>query len=548
MNVSPLFVEWRGLQVEGVQVSAEGMSITMRTVDLRAQCPRCHTWSTRIHSRYLRRVADLPSHGRRVELLLHVRRFVCIDATCTQRIFCERLTAVAAAYAQRTQRLTKGLTALGVAVGGEPGARVATSLGMRTSPDTLLRQLRRAAFPNLPPPRVVGIDDWAKRRGQSYGTIVIDLERRRPIDLLPDRTAETVAQWLRLHPSVKLVSRDRAGAYADGARQGAPHAQQVADRWHLLKNLIDAGERLLQRQHAILRQAAQSVTAQRHARALSEETEPTTPPPAQVTRSTISRDRRLARYEEIRALYRQGMSLRAIVRTVGGSRRTIRQFAYAAQFPERVTPHLRGSCLDPFVPYLQRRWEAGCHNAAALWREIRAQGFRGTSMLVRTRVRQWRRLLPVACRRAQGTHGAPALLPFPQPSARTTVWWLLRTLQKKADPLTAEQQEFLVQLHRLSPAVAPLQTLILAFAQLLRERDGRALVPWVEAVRTSGLPELVSFANGLTRDWAAAQAACTSLWSNGQAEGQITRLKLLKRQMFGRANLDLLKARLLLAA
>ncbi len=548
MTYSSLLGDWRGIEVEEVQGSAAGMKITMRTIDPRAHCPRCQAGSTCVHSRYVRRVADLPSHGQQVELHLHVRRFVCLDATCTQRLFCERLTPLVAAYGQRTQRLTQAMTALGVAVGGEPGARVAKALGLRSSPDTLLRQIRQAALPKSAPPRVIGIDDWAKRKGQSYGTIVVDLERHRPLELLPDRTAETVAHWLQAHPSVQLVSRDRAGAYADGARQGAPHAKQVVDRWHLLKNLVDAGDRFLQRQHALLRQAARTITIQRHARAPTTTTESFPLPAAQVSRSTLSQERRLTRYEEIRALYRQGLSLRAITRTVGGSRRTIRQFAAAEQFPERALSQLRGSCLDPFVPYLQQRWEAGCHNAAALWREVRTQGFRGSSMLVRARVRQWRAFLPVACRRTQGTAGTPALLPFPQPSARTTVWWLLRSLQQQPDPLTTDQEAFLTQLHPACPAVEHLQALILAFAHLLRDRKGTALGPWIDAVRASGIPELVSFANGLTRDWAAVQSACTSPWSNGQAEGQITRLKLLKRQMFGRAKLDLLKARFLLAA
>ena len=484
----------------------------------------------------MRTVADLPWQGRAVRRKLHARRFFCDHAACAQRIFCERLPAVVAPYARHTLRLISALEVVGVAVGGEGGAPVACRLGMRTSPDTVRRRLRRAVVPAPPPPRVLGIDDWAKKKGQRYGTLLSDLEHHRPIDLLPDREAATVAQWLKAHPGVAVISRDRAGAYAEGARQGAPRAQQVADRWHVLKNLVEACERFLCRHHQALRQAAAAVTAHLRAAAPARQEEAARASTPQGSRSTVSRERRYAQYKEIRRLSQQGWSRRALARQFGLHRRTIRQFVAAQSFPEPAPRQPRGSCLDPFIPYLQQRWAAGCHNAAALWRDIRGQGFRGTAALVRSLVRHWRPGSPGVYRR------------FAPPSPRTATWWLLHELVHTPGECTAEQREFLPQLCTLCPEVSCLQALVLEFAQLLRHRRGEALESWLVAAQGSEVPELVSFVVGVQRDQEAVQAACTSVWSNGQVAGQVNRLKLLKRQRFGRANFDLLKVRVLPAA
>jgi transposase len=422
---------------------------------------------------------------------------------------------------------------------------------------TLLRLVRALPLPERPAPRVLGVDDWARKRGQTYGTILVDQERRAVIDLLPERTAAALATWLRDHPGVEVLCRDRAGAYADGARQGAPEAVQVADRWHLLANVGEALERVLGGRRTALREAAAAVDC-----AAAAATPPAggtpdavaAPAPPRLTRAqqdrAARRAHRLARYEEVLALHRQGLSQIAIGAQVGLGRKTVRRYLRAEAFPERARPAARPTSLAPYEGYLRARWTAGCHNAHQLWRELQGQGFRGGAVTVRRYVAAWRTRPARRGRAAQrpaepgGALSPPAPRPTRVLSPRQARWLLLRA----RDDLDPAERAYRSHLLDNYPAIREAQRLADGFGRLVRTRDGPALPAWLEAAEASDLPEFRAFAAGLRRDRAAVAAALDSPWSNGQTEGQVTRLKLLKRQMYGRASFALLRHRFLLSA
>ena len=544
-----------GLHVEQVTIADDVVQIDLHRTAHTARCPGCHQRSRRMHSSYTRKIADLPIAGCEVVLYLRVRRFRCSAPKCPRRIFAEQLPGLAARRARRSTPLLAALREVGFALGGRPGARIGSRLKMPASRSTLLRLVRQAPSPPPADPRVLGVDDWAWRRGQRYGSILVDLERRQPIKLLPDRTAESLAAWLREHPGIDVISRDRAGAYADGARQGAPDAVQVADRFHLLANVGELLERVLGSRRAALREAAAAVD-----RTLAQDQQPVLdnaatpgPPPG---KRRVQQDRegrraqRLARYDAVIALHQEGLSHAAISRQTRLGRTTVGRYLRAGAFPERAAPPARPTMLAPYEAYLRTRWTEGCHNAQQLWREIRSQGYAGEAANVRRYLARWRpapgRPGPTV-RRDQADDAPPTppvRQPTPVPSPRQARWLLLRA----AETLTPEERAYRTALLDAEPAVHEVQQLVADFGTLVRTRTAPGLIAWLERADASSVPEVRSFAAGLRRDRAAVDAALSSPWSNGQTEGQINRLKVLKRQMYGRAKLDLLEKRFLYAA
>ncbi len=363
-----------------LHIEAEGNVITMvvRTTASEARCSLCESPSTKMHSRYTRLLADLPWMGHAVRLKLSLRRFFCQNPECQRKIFAERLPNVVAPYARRTLRLHELLTLIGFVSGGEAGRKLVEGMKLSTSPDTLLRLIRATPDKPFPTPRILGVDDFAFRRRRTYGTILIDLEKRVPVDLLPDREADTLAKWLIAHPGVEFISRDRGGDYAKGAKEGAPNAKQIADRWHLLKNLSETMQHyFLQRQQEL----KTATTAPQSAS--SQETVPTVPwhtgmTKRQEEKSQQYHQERVNRYHQIHDLRAKQVDVATIAHQVGMSRQGVYIYLQMKQPPERTRIHRPGgSSLEPHKEYLIGRWNGGCRNAQLLYREIKAAGYTG---------------------------------------------------------------------------------------------------------------------------------------------------------------------------
>lgn len=514
------------LHLEHLSIGSEQITVVAHAKRSFASCPSCSGVSRRIHSRYVRHLADLPWHGVPVRIELHSRRFFCDSPGCERRIFTERLPETTSCHARRTCRLLSAHRMIALALGGEAGSRLARELGLLTSADTLLRRLKAAGEePELPTPRYLGVDDWAWKKGRRYGTLLCDLERGCIVDLLPERSAESLAEWLRRHPGVEVISRDRATFYAEGAATGAPDAVQVADRFHLFKNLTDALQKILERQHGQLRRAAEATS-----RVAAPETPPGEPRTSAVERQKQARRaRRLARYTEVVELKKKGLSHSAIARTVGIERRTVIRWLSHGSFPERRDNRRKQHLLDPYLEYIQHRWADGVRNASQIFREIRERGYRGTSCRqLRDLVQGWRTAPP------------PKIGPRALASARQSAWLLARA----AEDRSPEQQLYLDQVAEIWPEVHELERLAREFVRLFREKDASALAQWIEAAEKTALG---SFARGLLSDLQAIRAAIELPWSNGPTEGHINRLKTLKRQMYGRASFEVLRARVLAA-
>jgi transposase len=534
-----------GLHIEQMLVTDAAVTLAVAAPAASAPCPDCGAASGRVRSRYRRTVADRPWGHRSVTIVARVRRFACQNAACPRRVFAERLPALVAPYARRTRPHQAELRDLGLALGGRAGARLAARAGVSVSHDAVLRLAAGAPAPAMAAPRVVGIDDFSFRRGRSFGTLVVDLERHRPIDLLPDRAAGTVAAWLGAYPSIAVVVRDRYDGYAAGAAAGAPDALQVVDRFHIVKNLGDALEHLLLTKTACLRQV--TLEAEGHA-APAAEPGPLSPPaqpdspPWRQRQAEASRQRhahRIEQYRRIHQLRERGVDIAQIARAVGVSRETVYRYLRQPEppMPKRPTGRRSRSALAPYVAYLLRRWEEGCTNATRLWREIRARGYPGSSSPVSKLARHWR------LQQRAGQRPTP----LPRAQKTLTVRQAVRLFLKRPEALTEVQRRALDRLCELDEAVAAAYRRAQEFAALVRERRGEELDGWVERARQSGSRELGRFALGLLDD-PAIRAGLVEPWSNGQTEGQITRLKFVKRQGYGRAGFALLRTRILRAA
>lgn len=537
-------------------LDVENLTVHLTTTAPTAACPLCGYDSPRVHSHYARRLEDLPCLGRCVRLQFAVRRFVCPRSDCPRRIFTERLPGFAAPWARTTDRLRQTQTDIGSSLGGEAGARLAARMAVTTSPDTLLRRVKELKNKPNGPLRVVGIDDWAWRKGQHYGTIVVDLERSDVVDLLPDREADTVAAWFKEHPGIKVVSRDRSATYAEAATEGASRAVQVADRWHLLKNLREAVEQVLGRHYAAINAALKAMEAPPGSgpdgKPIASPTDAAVPaaeppppePPVEPTsespRLQAKRAKRqglVERFDRVHELHKKGYPAVRIARELGLSRRSVFRYLQRETCPAW---HLRGSQrsrLDGYREWIDARIAEGFINVAALHRQLTERGFKGSYGSVYAFVTK---RLGAAGKKRERLNAAAPPVPRP-PSARQLSFEWVRRPEKRQPP----EQARLDAIRGCGAELAEALDLADGFADLIRKQSSATLAEWLVRGEASSDPDLRRFAEGIRRDEACVRAAVTERWSNGPVEGHVNRLKTIKRQMYGRAGFVLLRARVL---
>jgi transposase len=547
MDVAALLLLPSGLEIDRVGAEATALTIAVTSLLPTSTCPLCGTSATRIHSRYHRTVADVTCGGRQVCLQLTVRKFFCDTLECSRKIFTERLGPFIEPWARMTTRLTQALFDIGRATCGKLGARLAARLGISTSWMTILRRIMAVPTPPVGLVSQLGLDDWSFRRRKQFGAILVNLETHRTLDLLPDRSAATAATWMQAHPEIELVSRDRSKEFAKAVTQGAPQAVQVLDRFHLMQHLVEQVDVVLSRCVAALRRVRPCPTSKAASTAPTAEWKPT-PAPAILHRQDVRQERRQAQHEQVLALRQEGCNSVEIAQHLGMHPRTVRR--WTRHFRQDNQRRKRPSAFDRFAPYVWARWQAGCRNGLRLWEELVALGYPGSDRSVYRYLKTLRNgLVPVITQEAplaMSEVEAPA--PPPPPLARLNAftltqmkWFLVR------DPTDLEEPEgdHLTWLCQAHSTLATLYDLVQRFRRLLHQRQGEVLDGWIADCQASGIPELAQFASGLLREHDWVVAGITHPASNGPTEGANTKLKLIKRTMYGRAGFPLLRHRVL---
>ena len=504
--VGVVFSGLSALIVEGVTVEGEVIRVSARSRDDPVPCPVCGQPSGRVHGFHGRMVADIPVDGRRVVVAVRLRRLVCSVLGCPRQTFREQVPGTVERHQRRTNRLTAQLNAVVKELAGRASARISRFLAFPVSRSTALRTLTAQPLSPVRVPRVIGIDDFALKRRHRYATVVIDAETGERIDVLPDRTLETVRNWLRAHPGAEYVSRDGSGSYGEAIRQALPASVQVSDRWHLWKNLCD-------KVHAEVRS---------HTACWSTAVNPTLPGG---TREQTTRER----WQQIHAFLNKGVGLLECARRLDLALNTVKRYARMKEpTGKKTAPRYKPTLVDPYRDHLRTRRAADpAVPVQQLFREIKEQGYTGSLNLLYKYVTQGR---------IEGERPV------------TTPQRFSRLLLSRPDNLRDKDAAFLRELTSSCPELRELAHLTGQFAKLLTPAEGNdtKLTEWIAQVRAADLPHLHSFTNGLERDRAAVDAGLTLPYHNGRTEGVNTRTKKIMRQMHGRAGFPLLRHRILL--
>ncbi len=520
--------------------SASGVLVRLASQALEARCPRCQSLSRSRHSCYTRTAQDLAWSGQSVTLQITTHKWRCRVATCSQHVFAERLDPLLSRSARMTTRFIHLVRTLTLATSGRSASRLMAQLQLPLSSATLLRHIMALPEPVGAPARLIGVDEFSFRRGprghgHHFGTLIVDLERHRVLDLLPDRDVATVATWLRAHPSIQLVSRDRSGTFAQAITAALPHAQQVLDRFHLLQNVRDMLERFFLTKRDVLH------LMQRVPAGPSQSASPGSPV-ADAQQERVARWVQLHR--QIHEMAAKQVDVTTMARHFQVSRPTVYRYLRMPHPPTVRQPRAHRT-VDPFIPYILQRWNDGVRNAQLIWRELQTQGYRHSvsnisrfMTLLRRESALPMKFRPVLPAQVYDVTTAHVSLPYSAVQVASLV-------VRQPECRTPSERAYLARLRATDAGIDQTSHLAEQFCAMVRLRQGERLDDWVSDVMAAPLPSLRAFVRSLLKEESALRAGLTLSMSQGQTEGQVHKLKLIKRQGYGRADFALLRHRVL---
>lgn len=538
--VNILFPEW---EITSFKAEGNSLKLNASSSNLEGACPDCDVVSKRIHSYYKREPRDLPISQWAIEIELNTKRFRCLNKQCERKTFAEDYGEFLPRYAHRCKRLKEKQQIISLYLSAETGETVLSELNMPVSADSLLNNLHSLEITEVGQVRILGIDDWAFKKGRNYGTILVNLETHETIDLLSDRTSDTAIAWIEKHPEIEVVSRDRAKEYKQAATQAAPQAEQVADRWHLLVNLSDHIKNWLYRHRNYLVDPSGELdtkaVTQQHSTKLSDLEKLAT----MKAKNTFeqkhldvqkTRAKRFKQYEEVKQLREQGLTWSEISAKVGKGSTTIRRWLRTG-----VPTKYRKSILDAYKPYIKERFEAGCNNSGVIFREIQTSGYEGSI----GGIQQYMALLRAGIAVEQGEHINTYLPNQPLLFSHQEACLLFTTDKTLFSDKDTSRLDLLLDTY---PEAKLCYDLCREFFIMIQTQNSNTFETWLQKAKDSRIKEMKSFAKGIQSDFKAVKNAIDLPWSNGIVEGKVNKLKYIKRQMYGRASFDLLRKKILL--
>jgi transposase len=531
------------INVSKIEFNAPNMQLFASLIGKRAKCPICQKYSSSVHGRYQRTITDLPAFEFNVVIILSVRKFKCRNANCEQKVFTERHNHIAS-YARRTERVDEILSNLAIEMTSGSGHKLSERMNMKVSRSTLIRLAHNQTLPKAKGLKVVGVDDWAFRKGINYGTILVDMETSKPIDLLPTRESEDLKLWLEKHPNIEIITRDRASSYSSAIDEVCPQTIQVADRFHLLMNLSDALDTYFKSVSPTINTLIKNKAAE-----LMEFNNDSKSVPTPVTKSQSKKsillerhDSRQIVFEKVKALQKQGYARRKIAKDLGISRNTVRSYFLQEQLTPKAHP-LRTN-IELFTDYIISQIKTEGHIIQQIIADIRKMGYYGGNTQAYQYITQLRET-------TKGTavnyseHRSVKIPYIKRLSTRKLAKYIGRNMNRIDDP---DERAYLKVLLENIPALKKVRKLVRKFKTMLR-KGNEEIEDWIQVIKDSKvkLPGLITFARGLERDIEAVKNGIKLKWSNGPVEGHVNRIKSIKRQMYGRASFEMLRRKVLLS-